>query len=156
MCLSPSPGFILVQSQADHRLCHCLFLSFKSICWTCWYFCTFTSVLGKPGKTTPLCCQPPEHATAVTLKYLPAAMNFLLGDRANFAQTCSLSRMSNKFFQSGSTTSLTEAVYYTALCASILASCSCHGLFGLQVAVHGLKCFLLPFFIIQLNDFQRG
>lgn len=61
--------------------------------------------------------------------------------------------------QSASAASLTEAVYYTAvsLCASILALCSCHGLFGLQVAVCGLKFFLLlRFFIIQLNDFQRG
>lgn len=38
-----------------------------------------------------------------------AAKNFFRGDKANFVQTCSLSRMSNKFFQSASTKSRTEA-----------------------------------------------
>lgn len=92
-----------------------------------------------------LCCQSPEHATSVTFRYMPAAKNFLLGDKANFVQTCSFSRLSDKFIQSSSTKSLTEAFYNTAmhLCASILALCSCHGHFDLQVAVCGLKFFLL-------------
>lgn len=82
------------------------------------------SVLGQSDLL--LCCQSPEHATPGTLRYMPVAKNFLLGDKA-----CSLSRMSNKYFQSTCSKSLTGALYYTAmdLCASIPVLCSCHGLY---------------------------
>lgn len=77
-----------------------------------------------------LCFQSPRHATPFTLRDALAAECSLLGGKSSFVQTCSLSRMSSKFFRSASTKSLTEALHYKPidLCASILALCSQHGL----------------------------
>lgn len=77
-----------------------------------------------------LCFQSPQHATPFILRDVLAAERSLLGGKDSFVRTCSLSRMSGKFFQSASTKSLTEALHYKPMDsrASILTLCSRQGL----------------------------